>query len=249
VAVNLAPASADKKAAYRAPASIDKTVVISPDAMKKLAQSKTLPTETSAQLKKQIAPSIERFKKELGSDGVGVVSLVFLLKELAPQIVAADPKMAVLCATQKTCPVPLALLYAKALDRLDAATDIQGKELMQENLMRSDVSIKDKKTILAHNLASTKILNMKPTSKMVDKDHVALGDDLKYLVLTARELRALDPESTKFIQLVFATIERSHDPIAKKLFTSSLLNAYPEYKKQITDEANKLQVQMITAQK
>lgn len=193
---------------------------------------------------KEMSGKIETFlkkvEKELGSDNVGVASMVIFLRQVAPKEVAANAKIKDLCTTVKTCPMPLSDVYQLALKRLDDAADVPAKQIMQEQLIKSDLSAQAKGAILARNMAFSKILTMEPSTKAIDKNRTQLGPDIQYLVVSSRQLQSLKVQPVQYLQVMMTAISRSRDQIARSLIVNSLIASYPSFSQVIANDARKM---------
>ena len=197
-----------------------------------------------AQLAKKIQAYFTKVGNELGKDNMGNLAMVLFLRQLAPQTVAQDPKLRYLCTSKKNCPISLADVYKVGLNRLDANMDIPAKEVIQQQLVASDLPQDVKLALLTQNMTLTKINSMPFKSKMADKTKVLLAPNTKYMLFTGQQLLQLKMQSPQYVHAMLDALGRSRDEVARQIVAKALVKAYPSQAKSIFVEAKKMGIKL-----
>ncbi len=167
-------------------------------------------------------PVLQKMQDQLGYDEIGSVAFR-LLKRYYDNIKSAGAnKFTSECHTRERCSVRLEDFYTEALNRLSSKDFAVLKNMLQRDMIRSDLSANTKISLLTAEMLSP-----------VYSDKFVRRSATKLLLLAHRRMLSLNPDPRLAIDTTLRAISNTRNRRARVTMINSLLNKYPQYRDDI----------------
>lgn len=230
-ALRLADAKASPEARSqnrRAPASLP----VADSAMNEIP-STSISSDAKKDLRKAITANVvrevQKLSGALGQDEVSRIAVSLIMKSV---IEAAHGKVPEnfrnVCEIQSQCPVDLSTFYRESLNRLPSKDFGNEKVVLENALLKSDLSNETKGKILLEALANTPSdTSVKTTTWSKDKMHLSPSN--QFVVATQVAYLTLRPAPDAAITATLTAVRNNTDRATQLLLANNLAGAYPQY--------------------